>query len=185
MRTLPMVLMLTTMSLSSVSQAISWHPDDTDRTIGDFFQLALPAVGLGMAWYQNDSEGSKQWAYTMASTALSTQVLKVTLDHTDWGERPNGGRQSFPSGHSSSACAGAFFIGRRYGWQYGLPALAPAVFVAYSRVDEDLHHWRDVIAGCGIGAAFSYYFVQPNGYSLTVIPALSEHDVGVQVVMSF
>jgi membrane-associated phospholipid phosphatase len=180
-----MIFVIAGIATSSTAQAVSWHPTDADRGAGDFLQIALPAVGLGMTLFKGDKEGSKQWAYSMVGTALSTQVLKQAFDHTDWGERPNGGRQSFPSGHTSSACAGAVFIGRRYGWEYGAPAMLPAAFVAYSRVDEELHHWRDVIAGCAIGAAFSYYFVQPDGVSLVVIPEISSHETGVRLVLSF
>ena len=72
-------------------------------------------------------------------------VLKPIVDR----QRPDGGSQSFPSGHSASAFAGAAFLQRRYGWSYGAPAYAVATFVAYSRVESKRHWTSDVIAGGG------------------------------------
>ncbi len=171
--------------LAANSYAQSLPSGDADRSAGDLIQLALPAAGLAAAWWQGDSTGAKQWAYTMAATGLSTQVLKQAFNNTALGERPNGGNQSFPSGHTSSACAGAAFIGRRYGWQYGIPAFVPAAFVAYSRVDEGLHHWRDVVAGCALGATLSYYLTESKQQSLAITPDVLGGHLAVTAVWSF
>ena len=50
---------------------------------------------------------------------------------------------------------------KRYGWQYGIPAYAAALFVAYSRVEARQHHTHDVIAGAAIGIGSSYLFTRP------------------------
>jgi membrane-associated phospholipid phosphatase len=73
-------------------------------------------------------------------------------------ERPNGGGQSFPSGHASVSFSSAEFLRKRYGWGWGLPAYALASFVAYSRVEAGKHYTRDVVAGAALGGACSYLF---------------------------
>lgn len=167
------------------ANATTFHTNDADRNAGDIIQLALPLAGLGLTWLKDDPEGRKPWAYSILGTALSTQVLKEAFAHTALGERPNGGHYSFPSGHVSSSCAASVFMGRRYGWSYGAPALVAAGFVAYSRVDEELHHWRDVIAGCALGAAFSFYLVPSLNPDLVVMPTWSGTNPAIHVVLRF
>src|SRR5262249_16283922 len=69
--------------------------------------------------------------------------LKPTIDRT----RPNGGHQSFPSGHAASAFAGAAFLQRRYGWRIGVPAGLLASFAAWSRVESREPYTSDALAG--------------------------------------
>ncbi len=111
---------------------------------------------------------------------MTTEALKYATHDTDWGIRPNGDDYAFPSGHTSTACAGAAFIGQRYGWRYGSAALLPAAYVGWSRVDQDLHHVRDVVVGCALGVISGLYFTQPKT-GTTVTPFLDRQVWGVQI----
>lgn len=187
-RVLPMLAAISGMviSLPAAALSVGINTEDSDRAAGDIIQIALPAIAFGTALYKDDREGMKEWAYSFGSTMLATAVLKKAVNPTAWGERPNGGKNSFPSGHTSSACSGASFIGQRYGWNYGGAAMLPAAFVAYSRVDERMHHWRDVIAGCVIGIGFSYYFVQPeHSNPIAVIPEIGDHSWALGFQMKY
>lgn len=182
------VILATLLSAAIATPALAIptiHTKDSDRGAGDIIQVVLPALGLGMAFAKDDTEGLKQWAYTMAGAGLTTQALKAAFNSTDWGTRPNGGSNSFPSGHTTAACAGAGFIGRRYGWQYGAPALLPAAFVGYTRVDEDLHHPRDVIAGCAVGLGFSYLFTNRQPEKFSLYPDATRDSVSLNFYMPF
>lgn len=128
---------------------------------GDMLQLAIPAAGLAVAVAKDDKEGIQQWGKTMATDVVATYGLKYAFNHTALGKRPNGGRYSFPSGHTSAACAGATFIGQRYGWEYGAGAAIPAAYVGWSRVHANKHHTRDVIAGCAVGIASGLLMTKP------------------------
>lgn len=162
------------------------HSGDPDRAAGDLLQVGLPLLGLGTAWVKDDKEGMKQWAMSTGATLLGTLALKQAFNSTAWGERPNGGQDSFPSGHTASACAGAAFLGQRYGWQYGAAAMLPAAFVGYSRVDEEFHHWRDVIAGCALGFGINYWLVTPEkARHFTLYPDIGEHGVSLGFQMDF
>ena len=114
---------------------------------GDLFQIAIPIAGLGYTYYSDDINGRKQfWSSYLSSLSL-TYLLKYSINK----ERPNGDCcESFPSGHTASAFAGAMFIQKRYGSKYGIPSLILASFVGYSRVHAKKHFWEDVIAGAFI-----------------------------------
>lgn len=162
------------------------HSGDADQAAGDIFQYLLPAVGLGASAYLGDKEGMKEWGYSMGATMLATTALKAGFNSTSLGERPNGGQHSFPSGHTSMACAGAAFIGERYGWDLGAVAMVPAAFVGWSRVDEDMHHWRDVIAGCALGAGLSMYFTKPDDkHQFTILPDIGDHSFALGFTMKY
>ncbi len=150
------------------------------RTTDQVIAYGLPALGGAIALMQHDEAGLWMLAKTVGTTALTTEVLKQATNDTAWGTRPNGDDKSFPSGHTSSACAGAAFIGQRYGWRYGSAAMLPAAYVGWSRVEQDLHHVRDVVAGCAIGLASALYFTQPIAGS-TVTPFFDRKVIGVQM----
>jgi membrane-associated phospholipid phosphatase len=174
-----MVLVLvSTLNSYSLSAAVV-HSGDTDLAIGDFAQLFLPGLGLAMTLYQGDKEGTQQWWKSTGSTVLAMQVLKQTFANSSIGTRPNGGKKSFPSGHTSGAWSGAAFLATRYGWEYGVPSFILAGFVGYTRVDESQHHWRDVIAGCALGVGFNYQFVTPRTVEETVHLSLSDQGAPV------
>jgi len=153
-----------------------WAKSDVEAA-GDVLQLLVPAVGYGMTFQKDDPEGRTQFYKSAATTFAATHVLKRTID----AERPNGGGQSFPSGHTSAAFQGAGFIHARYGMETAWPAYVAATFVAYSRVDSDHHHSRDVIAGAAIGVASSFYFSpqQFGSKHSVVMPFVSPKQVGV------
>lgn len=83
-----------------------------------------------------------------------TRGLKLSIDE----QRPDGGKHSFPSGHTSMAFAGAEFLRKEYGWQWGSPALLAAAFVGWSRVESKRHYTHDVIAGAAIGLLANHDF---------------------------
>jgi membrane-associated phospholipid phosphatase len=127
------------------------------ETAGDILQFVLPGTAAGLTLGYWDGQGALQLGESAAVTMGVTYGLKYTVDE----RRPNGGKQSFPSGHSSISFAAAEFMRKRYGWEYGIPAYAAASFVAYSRVEAGQHHPHDVVAGAAIGILSSYIFTRP------------------------
>jgi membrane-associated phospholipid phosphatase len=129
----------------------------TVQTIGDVLQIVLPTTAGGMTLYFKDGDGAIQLGKSLALTMGVTYALKYSIN----AERPNGGGQSFPSGHTSVSFSSAEFIRKRYGWEFGVPAYALATFVGYSRVESKQHYTRDVVAGAAIGVLSSYLFTKP------------------------
>lgn len=69
------------------------------------------------------------------------------------GDVPSAGSFSLPSGTAVAAFAGATWIGRRWGWGVGAPAMALAALVSLSRVYAGLHWPTDILAGAVLGVA--------------------------------
>jgi membrane-associated phospholipid phosphatase len=130
---------------------------DNIQSAGDILQFVLPATAAGLTLGYRDWNGSLEFGESAGATLGVTYGLKYAVNE----RRPNGGSESFPSGHSSISFCGAEFMRKRYGWEYGLPAYAAACFVAYSRVEARAHYPHDVVAGAAIGIVSSYIFTRP------------------------
>jgi len=130
---------------------------DEIASAGDILQIALPITAAGLTLAYWDGKGALQFGESASVTLGVTYALKYAVNET----RPDGGHQSFPSGHASISFSSAEFMRKRYGWGYGVPAYALASFVAYSRVEAREHYAHDVIAGAAIGIASSYIFTRP------------------------
>lgn len=139
---------------------------------GDMLQFGVPLAALGLTFLLDEPDDNPpapkaQWsgrpqiafdyhlnhhprhdlALAVSRMELTTYSLKYSINE----QRPNGGSQSFPSGHTATAFTGAEFIRRTYGWGYGVPAYLAASWVGWSRVATRNHYPRDVYAGAAIG----------------------------------
>jgi len=121
------------------------------RKAGDIGMILNPAVAGVIALSEDDPDGLRQLARGCGITVAATSLLKLIFDRTWLGERPDGNRNSFPSGHTSSAMCGAAFVHYRYqDNRYTVPLGAVGAFVGYSRIWARKHHLRDVIAGTAL-----------------------------------
>lgn len=136
-----MALLLSTAALSPLqAQATEWA--------GDVLMRAMPIGTLGVTLADGDEDGAGRFLLGFALNAGVTEGLKLVVHK----ERPDGSDgESFPSGHTSIAFQSATFIHRWYGWEYGVPALATAAFVGYSRVHARKHFLEDVAVGAALG----------------------------------
>jgi membrane-associated phospholipid phosphatase len=146
------LLVVTALPLAATSA-----PADTVSQAGDVAAILIPAAAAAGSLVEKDHQGLRELALAYGSTLAVVYALKATVDRT----RPNGHSQSFPSGHTASAFAGAAFVQRRYGWRVGVPAYLAASFVGYSRVESNNHHTSDVLAGAAIGIAANLLFTHP------------------------
>jgi len=126
-----------------------------EREIGDVMQLALPVAAISSTYYMNDYDGFKSFLKSYMTTISTTYILK----NITYKLRPDGtDHMSFPSGHTSSAFAGASFVHFRYGIKYSVPLYLLAGFTGYSRIESNKHYIEDVIAGAGLAILSSWYF---------------------------
>ncbi|MCF6244762.1 MAG: phosphatase PAP2 family protein [Sulfurovum sp.] len=167
-----LIIMIGNMSLSAKS--------NTEK-LGDFLTFAIPATAYASTFYMDDEEGKEQFYWAYGTTMFSTIALKYTVR----AKRPdNDDRDSFPSGHTSSAVSGAVFIHKRYGLKYAIPAYLGAAYTGYSRIHVNRHHPRDVIAGAVIGAVSSWYFVD-SFQKLRITPEVGSDYKGIQLNYKF
>src|ERR1041384_6481676 len=143
--------------LLGLTASVDAHAGDSIQTAGDILQFVLPATAAGLTLGYKDGTGALQLGESAALPLGATYSLKYAVNET----RPNGGSQSFPSGHASISFCAAEFMRKRYGWEYGIPAYAAASFVGYSRVEAREHYPHDVVAGAAIGILSSYIFTRP------------------------
>lgn len=67
---------------------------------------------------------------------------------------------SFPSGHASSSFAGAAVLFFAAGKKAGIPALAAASLIAFSRVYLFVHYPTDILAGALLGLLIGWFWVR-------------------------
>lgn len=136
----------------------SSYSQKTIEEIGHYTQLGLPLSALGVSIAKGDTKGMVQLVKSFAVQTSITVILKRSIDRT----RPNGGRYSFPSGHTAVSFMSSTYIWKRYGWELGLPSTILAGFVGYSRygIDDPVHYFSDVVAGCIIGVGTSLIFTK-------------------------
>ena len=150
------------------------HAEISD-TAADIGSIGIPLTAGLIALAKDDDEGFIMFLEGAAYTIVATHTLKVTIN----AERPNGGDYSFPSGHTSSATQGAAYLQFRYGWQYGLPAYIGAGLVGLSRVQNEHHYWRDVLAGAALATGIQYWLTDPYEGNLAVTPTVSQNIIGI------
>jgi hypothetical protein len=109
-------------------------------------------------------------------TTVLTQGLKLAVGRT----RPDDGRYSFPSGHSSGTFATATVLQRQFGWKVGLPAYGVASYVAASRLQENRHFASDVIFGAALGIVAGRTVTVGRGHhTFSVAPVAVPGGAGV------
>ena len=142
---------------------------------------AVAVYGLGRAFHNTDAAFlGADLLQAQIVNGLLTQTLKYAVNRT----RPDGGRYSFPSGHSSATFATATVLERHFGWRIGAPAYALAGYVAASRLSENRHFTSDVIFGAGIGIVSGRAMtIRRANAALTVTPFPLHGGGGVSVTL--
>lgn len=127
---------------------------------------------------------SKQWLRNTGVNQVLVSALRLGFNETSLGERPNGHPYGFPSGHQAFITSGAAFLGERYGWKWGTPAYMAAAYVAYVRVDEDHHHWRDIIASSVLAYGVAKLTVTPENATY-LAPVIGPDFLGLRWQRSY
>jgi membrane-associated phospholipid phosphatase len=155
----------------------------TDLLTADILTAVVPLTGLAVAHFSDDTEGQKEWLRNLGVNQVLTSVLRLSFNKS-LGQRPNGGSYGFPSGHVAAVMSGATFLGQRYGWKWGVPAYLAAASVAYIRVNNDKHRWRDVFAAGGLAYGVALLTVTPEK-ATHIAPIIGPHFIGLRWQRSF
>jgi membrane-associated phospholipid phosphatase len=146
------ILVALSVLLLSMSPATAGSKDDSIAKAGEAIAIALPIAAGGISVSKDDWTGVAQMVVDTGATVGTALALK----HFVHEERPDhSDNQSFPSDTAALGFAPAQFLWDRYGWEYGAPAYAAALFVGYSRVEAKQHHVWDVAASAAISFGYS------------------------------
>lgn len=161
--------------------------------IGDVFgnpgvQAGVMGATYTLGMYLRDekmAEAGKAMAETMIFTSLTTIAMKGIFNRT----RPNDDDDlSFPSWHASATFGNATVLAEYYGWKAAIPAYILAIFVAWTRVEDNKHFVGDVVTGAAIGTiyghAVSRYRLE-NPLGITIEPVMTRDGPGVQARLNF
>ncbi len=181
--------------LNKSIQRIIWTDHPHARTRIDSYLQWTPAVAvyaLNLAGLKGKNNFvDRSGIYAMALIIQSSTVYGIKkISHET---RPNGeGRESFPSGHTSNAFAGAEFLRREYKdispW-YAVGGYVAAAATGYLRMYNNKHWFGDIVAGAGIGilstdVAYALYpfvrrLVSSKLHSAVILPTWQNGSFGL------
>ena len=122
------------------------------NVIGDGYVQFAAAAGLWAAGHATGHPRVSGTGADLVEAQLLNGVFTQGLKYAVRRPRPDGGRNSFPSGHTSAMFASAAVIQHRFGWKTGIAAYAVGAYVGAARLGERQHYLSDVVFGAALGA---------------------------------
>lgn len=190
---------------SEVQEEVKEHIDER-LTIDDFSQYAPAAAVYALnAFGDTGKNNLKDRSIILASSYVMMTATVLALKNITKIERPDGtSNNSFPSGHSATAFAGAEFLWQEYKdksiW-YGISGYLVAAGTGAFRIINNRHWFTDVAAGAGIGilSTKAAYWIYPylnkkvftrnapkeKKVSSIIIPYYNGKQMGCGLVMQF
>jgi membrane-associated phospholipid phosphatase len=158
---------------------------DGGADAGDAPEQGLTAIGVYAAGYALGSERAKEVGTSLVEAQLMDLFMTQGIKYAVNRERPDGGRYSFPSGHTSSTFATADVLLQEFGPKVGALAYAGAVYVGVSRLAEREHFLSDVVFGAAVGIASARTLGFHAGHrSVSISPSVMRGGAGVFVYIS-
>jgi membrane-associated phospholipid phosphatase len=174
-------------------QTAATEPLGEGAKIGDYMGQLIPngiyLIGQSIASYYGFKKASSRAWGMFKATAYAcgvTTVLKYTIRQKRPGTNE---RNSWPSGHSTSAAAFAGYVWGEHGAWWGVPATMMAGFVGYSRINDNRHYLHDVLGGLTIGMSYGLgmsRLLSPKGaQSAQLVPLINSEIQGLAYMATF
>lgn len=136
-------------------------------TFDNYLQYLPVTAYVGLGFIKGVDTRSGDWRSRILAGCTTyiimtglTQAMKYSFKEA----RPGSGRRnSFPSGHTATAVAGAELLRIEYGLSAGIAGYVSAAIVAYMRIYNNRHWINDLIGGAAIGmlSARAAYWLLP------------------------
>lgn len=157
--------------------------------MGQMVPNALYVGGMTIASRYGDPKAHDRAIGMFKATAYSVSVTTV-LKYAIQEPRPNdhSTRNSFPSGHTTTAFAFSGYVAGEHGWGWGSAALLLSTFTAYSRINDNMHRVHDVTAGATIGWAYGWgiaKYRKKEKDQAAILPILDSRTVGMSLFKEF
>lgn len=125
--------------------------------LGQLIPNALYAGGMAIAGHYKDPKGYDRAIGMFKATAYASTATTI-LKYTAREPRPydHHVKNSFPSGHTTTAFAFSGYVAAEHGWGWGIPAVLGSTFIGYSRINDNRHWLHDVVAGATIGWTYGW-----------------------------
>lgn len=162
---------------------------------GQFIPNAAYIIAQSIAGSLGQKDGYSR-AVGMIKASIYSTTVTTSLKYAIREPRPSSRkeRDSFPSGHSTSAFTFAGYVYEEHGWKWGAPALVLASFVGASRMNDNRHYLHDVLAGATIGMAYGIGVAKidkdrakedKHRFDLTIVPIFDSTTNGLAMVIDF
>ena len=175
-------------------RVLAWRGPSGQKTIDDYVQY-LPficAAGLGLTGVESRHPLGGRLiviGYTAASFFVVTKLMKEII----YSPRPDGtANNSFPSGHTGTAFAGAEYVRMEYGWGWGAGAYAMASMIAFMRIHNNRHWFSDTLAGAGVGILCAHvgeWLLEPTmrlfKREVAIVPSLDPYTGSFGAALAF
>lgn len=130
-----------------------WRGPVSELEFDDYLQYlpAVVGVGLGCTGVKSKHDFVDR-LFEVGVSYVTLSVIVQGMKHAINSPRPNNvDSNSFPSGHTATAFAGAELVRMEYGLGIGLGAYAVVTSVAFMRIYNNEHWFSDLLAGAAIG----------------------------------
>lgn len=160
--------------------------------MGQLVPNVLYFGAMKLHYYYTESSSSNLNAEIMFKATLYASLVTNILKYTIREPRPTtgGARNSFPSGHTTSAFAFASSVAAIHGWKWGVPAYTLAATVGVSRINDNAHYLHDVLAGASIGIGYGLgitYLLKKEviNENLVIYPIMNNIQTGIGMKYQF
>lgn len=129
------------------------------------FGVGIPIVVLGSCAFLSTNQDLRMtsWIFLlgMPFVIFGKDVLKsikIEACKRPWNEHFSSKKQAyggFPSGHMAEATYMAVLFGKRFGYKFGLPLAASAIFLGAAFLNCNRHYFSQLVAGVALGAIYA------------------------------
>lgn len=131
---------LTTNKYSNITNTQQFH-----QKTGDILQITLPlSIGTYGLITKNKILLKSFVKYFIISQAITHSLKAIVRRPRPYNKNR---KDSFPSGHTSSAFTAPVFLHSKYGLATAIPFYALSTYTGYSRVVSNKHYITDIIGG--------------------------------------
>lgn len=158
---------------------------------GDIGYGFLNASYIVGQYFFGGSKGAERASHMLEATFYTvgtTVALKSSIHETRPGYPDE--HDSFPSGHASASFAFASVVTAQHGWYWGSLAHLGAIFISFSRLNDEWHYFHDVTAGMTIGMSYGWGVFFNNKdygkpYWLSILPTTRLDGLALSFSSSF
>ncbi len=124
--------------------------------VDDYIQYLPLATQLAMGLSGVKGRSKNRWQL-LATDAMAAAMMATMVNGIKYGvnrTRPNGGHNSFPSGHTATAFMGATLLAHEYGHKsiwIPISGYSVATATGIMRILNNKHYASDVLVGAAIG----------------------------------